>query len=135
MRTLIFVLLVIIFTSCENENTRPDVDWVAFKAGVIQKDYLIIEKEISNLLINTSAKPTANDFIGQETNIYNLIKAINGSELLQAQLLCYACIKTYPSQSEIIVTTDSSGISVRRIIDILTPEDNLLQFVNIHDIY
>lgn len=135
MRNLIIVLMVIVFNSCDNENTEPNIDWNAFKGGVIQKDKLMIEKEISKLLINTNAKPNDNDLIGQKENINNLISEISKSKILNADLFCYACIKTYPAQSEITITTDSSGVSIKRIIDILTPNDNNLKFLNIHDNY
>jgi hypothetical protein len=135
MRTLIFILALIAINTCEQEDPQPIVDWEAFKTGVIQKDISIIEKEISKLLINTLATPTSSDPIGQKINIGILVQSINGSNKIAAELFCYACIKTYPSQSEILLTTDSSGISVRRIIDIRTSEDSILAFVNIHDAY
>ncbi|MCK9207293.1 MAG: hypothetical protein M0P66_09305 [Salinivirgaceae bacterium] len=135
MRNLIIVLIVIVFSSCDKENTESNVDWNAFKVGVIQKDKSIIEKEISKLLINTNAKPNDNDLIGQKENVDNLIFEISKSKVLNADLFCYACIETYPAQSEITITTDSSGVLISRIIDILTPNDNILKFVDIHDNY
>ncbi|NLE63858.1 MAG: hypothetical protein BWY08_01419 [Bacteroidetes bacterium ADurb.Bin174] len=135
MRNFIVVFVVFVFISCDKENTKPNVDWNTLKVGVIQKDKSIIEKEISKLLINTKAKPNDNDIIGQKENVDNLISEFNKSKVLHADLLCYACIETYPEQSEVTITTDSSGVSISRIIDILTPKDNILEFVNIHDTY
>jgi len=137
MRKLIILLIVIVFNSCDKEGTEPNsnVNWNAFQTGVIQKDNSIIEKEISQLLINTYAKPNDKDLIGQGKNIDYLICEINKSKVLHAHLFCYACIKTYPAQSEITITTDSSGVSISRIIDILTPDNSILRYVNIHDEY
>jgi len=135
MRSLIIILSVFVFISCDKLNSESNIDWQTFKTGVIQKDNSIIEKEISKLLIKTQAKPNDNDKIGQKVNIDNLIKKINKSRVLKADLSCYACIKTSPSQTEIRIKTKSSGIWIIRIIDISTPDDNYLKFVNIHDNY
>ena len=66
MRTLIFVILVLVLISCDKENTTLGIDWSAFKEGVIQKDKSMLEKEISKLLNITNPKPTDNDLIGQK---------------------------------------------------------------------
>ena len=134
MRSLIF-LVIMIFSSCDKDDTNPYCDWDSFKTGVIHTDKSMIENVIPKLLINTNPKPTENDLIGQKANIDNLINAINKSNVLSAELFCYACIYTYPALSEITITTDSSGVSISRIIDIMTPNDNILKFVNVHDIY
>lgn len=133
MRNLIILLLAAVFISCEKEATQPTIDWNALKAGVIQRDNSIIEKEISKLLNGTNAKPHDNDIIGQKDNTDILINEINKSKVLNAELLCYAFIYTSPAQSEITITTDSSGVLISRIIDISSPNDNVLKYVGIHD--
>jgi hypothetical protein len=62
-----------------------------------------------------------------------LVNRINSKcENISAELICYACIETYPPQSEILLTTDSVGASINRTIDILTPSKDKLSFVRIH---
>ncbi|MEJ2054330.1 MAG: hypothetical protein P8X42_10450 [Calditrichaceae bacterium] len=73
------------------------------------------------------------DSRGQFENITTLIKRINSNcDDITSELFCYACIETLPPQSEIILTADSSGTSINRIIDILTPADDKLQCLRVH---
>ena len=135
MKTFLILILAISIRSCDNGNTSANVNWNSFKIGVIQKDFSLIEKEIRMLLVNTKPRPTEDDLIGQKSNIDKLIDEINKSGVLISELHCYACIETCPEQSEIRVITDSSGVTISRIIDIMTPDNSVLVFSNIHDEY
>jgi len=132
---MVFITMMIVFISCDKGDPSPNVDWNAFKIGLINEDNDIIRKEISKLLINTNPNTTGTDLIGQRLNIDKLVSEINKSEILIADCFCYACIETYPAQSEIKITTDSARILVSHIIDILTPKDNILSYAGIHDTY
>ncbi len=66
--------------------------------------------------------------------IRKFINRINAEcDNISAELICYACIKTSPPQSEILLTTDSASISVNRTLDILTSSEEKLSFVRIHE--
>jgi hypothetical protein len=65
--------------------------------------------------------PTAEDPIGHQQNLQNFVDRLNDDCGLDASIVCYACIETYPVQSEVRVMVDSSGISVARVLDIVTP--------------
>jgi hypothetical protein len=133
MRLLFFVIFVIFFISCDKADTQIKIDWNDLKIGIINRDKFLIDNELSKLLTNTNPKPTDDDKIGQSDNINKLINTMNTSSVITSELICYACIKTYPAQSEIKIFTDSSGIKITRIIDLKTPNDDRLRFVNIHD--
>lgn len=142
----IALLLIFIMNSCEKEYKTEikippysplslNIDWDLLKIGVVNKDWTIVDTEISKLLVNSNPELTDSDWIGQFKSIDSLIIKINNSEKLSAELFCYACIKTLPAISEILVMTDSAGVSVSRIIDIITPDDSKLRFGGIHDVY
>lgn len=66
--------------------------------------------------------PTEDDPIGHEINLQNFVDRLSDDCGLEASILCYACIETFPPQSEVRVMIDSSGITVARILDIMTPD-------------
>jgi hypothetical protein len=92
----------------------------------------IINTEITKLVVDLNPAPTNTDDIGHLINLEILLNRIIKCDAVSAELICYACIKTYPAQSEILVTSDSMGFFVQRIIDIRTPEDGKLAFAGIH---
>lgn len=123
--------------SCDKEenNDTVNVDCKQLKAGIIDYNNDILNEEITKFLNDLSPTPTEDDNIGHEININTLIERINQCDSISAELFCYACIKTYPAQSEITLETDSMGILVSRIIDIITPDDDKLKYGNIHASY
>jgi hypothetical protein len=69
-----------------------------------------------------------------QQNIENLLQAIEGSQScsLQAQLLCFDCIHTLPSQTEIRIMTNSLS-PVEKTIDLSYDALNTITVVNMHD--
>ena len=136
MKKILLLLLVVVVVSCESNNKEEDnVDWLKLKEAIINQDNDLAKPEFLKLLANTTPDPTSDDPTGQKENIDKLIQAINASNVLTAELFCYNCILTYPGQSEITVEVDSSGTSISKIVDILTPEDDILSFRDIHEVY
>ena len=85
------------------------------------------------MTIDLFPEATNNDAIGQSENMNLLIQRLNSQcATMEATLLCYACIKTLPAQSEIRVLLDSLEFTVERVLDISTPDDEILNFVRIH---
>ena len=85
------------------------------------------------LVTDLKPKVTANDRFGHKENLSILINRLNTQcTSINAELICYACIYTNPPQSEILVSTDSIGVTIKRIMDISTPEDAVLSCVRIH---
>ena len=50
-----------------------------------------------------------------------------------ATVFCYGCIYTYPGQSEITITVNSSGTSIKKIIDITGHPYEKMRFANFHN--
>ena len=96
-------------------------------------DTSIVVPEINKLVTDLEPVPTDNDPYGHEENIDTLVERLNAQcDSLSAELSCYACIETNPPQTEILLTTDSSGTMITRVIDILTSADANLETIRIH---
>ena len=81
---------------------------------------------------NLPPEPTKNDPIGHSENLTIITQSIHSCDGLEAEIFCYACVETYPLQSEITIQMDSSGAKIEVIIDISTPSDKILKFSRIH---
>ena len=103
------------------------------KTGLIYKDQEKIRSEFDKLTDDFSPNPTAGDPRGQSENLIKLSEQIlNTCKELELEVLCYACIKTNPPQSEILFQLDSADVKIERVIDISTPSDNPLRFLRTH---
>lgn len=128
-------------SSCNKIVDSVDNNWIAIdcnnlKTGIIEQDSEIVKSEINKLVSDLVPVITENDKIGHKKNINLLIERLNTQcNNISAELICYACIKTNPPQSEILVTTDSTGIEIKRVIDIMTPENAKLNCRGIHEYY
>jgi hypothetical protein len=139
MKTGIYIFTYLIFAiavfSCSKEDAADNLDCRILQAGIINYDLEIVRVELAKLTGDLYPSPSLNDEIGHENNFNILIDRLNNCERITATSFCYACIKTLPAQSEILVTTDSSGQSISRIIDIITAENNTLKFSGVHMAY
>jgi hypothetical protein len=121
-----------IHTSCENTENQYLDNCSQIKKGIINMDASILSSEFSKISSDLIPKPSDIDELGHVENFDTLIARLNTCNNISATLRCYACIKTGPPQSEIIVETDSSGTQIQRTIDILTSQDQALSFLAIH---
>jgi len=136
--TILFFMISIL--SCENSvepnNEWENLDCENLKTGIINVNKEVVEFEINKLVSDLEPAVHSNERFGHEENLNLLINRLNTQcNEISAELICYACIETNPPQSEILVRTDSSGISVKRVIDILTPGNAALSCVRIHEYY
>jgi hypothetical protein len=134
---LIYTIFLFILTFACNkivEPTNNNLNCNNLKNGIINMNSETVRFEVDKLLNDLKPNITETDKIGQNENINILINRLNNNcKNITSELICYACIKTYPPQSEILVTTDSSGIKIKRIIDISTPSDSNLYLQGIHE--
>ena len=137
---ILITLLIIVssLSSCKKilDSNYYQIDNENLQKGIITYNSEIVCSEITKLLLDLKAKPSANDKFGQADNINKLIDRINTNcDNVTAELVCYACIYTLPPQSELKLSTDSSGVEVSRVLDILTPKDDILSCMHIHPGY
>ena len=68
-----------------------------------------------------------------EANINNLVKVIEDYCDGSAAMLCFDCVQTLPSQTEIQIWYPGSSDLVNKIIDITYTTNNEMKFGNLHD--
>jgi len=139
LRNYFFILF---FTACisscdktvdGSDNNWKNLDCDNLKIGIINIDSDIVRSEINKLVTDLEPVKTDSDYIGHKQNLDLLIERLNTQcDNMTAELICYACIYTNPAQSEISVTTDSVGTVIDRVVDISTPDDDILYCVRIH---
>jgi hypothetical protein len=132
MKTLYSILLLFLvlgacqpkemFTSCAVlESALIDFDDDAAKT--------IFEEYCSDLIANV----TTEDPHGHEENTNILIDRIINDCGFNIELLHYATIETFPTQSEIQFLFVSNQDSIIRVVDLLNDPDGLLAFNGIHE--
>ncbi len=128
MKKILIVLTFLVFVTCEN-NEPGILDCNTFQTAVLEKNEGIVRSEIEKLTTDLYPAPTPEDNIGHMNNLQILTDRINsGCEGITANLLCYACIETYPPISLILVEFVSDNTPVSATIDIVTSENDILRF-------
>ena len=129
---LLVISFLIMLTSCE-ELKKEKMDCNLLTQGLISYDTEKVKTEIHKLTQDLKPNVSKKDEFGHRTNILTLIDRINDQcDMVNASLGCYAGIETLPVRSEINISIDSSGTQIKRVIDILTPEDNILSVRDVH---
>ena len=143
MRYLISIAIIFIFFRCEksstpldqepNDSQKLELNCDNLQEGIIYLNTQIVTTEINKLTVDLEPKVNQNDEFGHRENLNILINRLNSNcDSINFELICYACIKTLPLQSEILVSIDSVGTIVKRVVDILTPNTNVLNCIRIH---
>jgi len=91
-----------------------------------------LKAELNQRLRSLHPKPSDEDPIGHHDNLTFFVELLKTDCNLETSIGCYACIKTGPPQSEVILMVDSSGYVIKRVLDISTPESGVMSVVNIH---
>ncbi len=130
------IILSILQISCDSEENKDliqKVDCNELISGLLSYDNEKIKIEFDKITGELKPLQDTDDQIGHKENFQKLIIELNKCDLITSELLCYACIKTYPAQTEILITIDSSEQAVKRIVDVLTPDDNSIRFNRVHE--
>ena len=137
MRFKTILLTAFILLACSEKTDNDDIiedqfcDSLMIGIKTLDDDY--VRPIINNLLADLEPVPSDSDPLGHEENLNTLVNRLNDMcDNMIFSLFCYGCIYTNPLQSEIEMLTDSYDIQIRRIIDILTPGNELLSFAAIH---
>jgi hypothetical protein len=92
-----------------------------------------VKVQLDQWLVDLNPFPTEADPTGHHDNLVSFVNRLNDACNLDASVNCYACIKTLPAQTEVIVRIHSLGGIVQRVIDINTPESAVMTVVNVHE--
>ena len=136
-KILIFILIIIslIIFSCEeaDDNIIEDLSCDSLVVGIKMMDSDYVRPIVNKLVTDLESVPSDSDQFGHKKNLNILVDRLNDlCDNMIFTLTCYACIYTNPPQSEIEMLTDSANTDIRRVIDILTPKNELLSFIRIH---
>lgn len=130
------LLLALIMLSACQESTPGDpayLDCEQLTLGLLSLDDDLLSRELDALAQDLMPAATTNDQLGHDQNLETVVSRLNAQcSSLSATIICYACIKTLPLQSEIRIYLDSSGTQVSRVIDLVTPGDAPMTFRAVH---
>lgn len=133
VKYLALVAIFMLFTSCENSTDPNTMNCDNMVKGIIHSNLNSVKSELDVLLEDLAPKVSTDDNFGHKENITTLINLINNQcENLEVELLCYACIKTNPPQSELQFSTDSLGFQINRVVDFLTSSEDIMKIRAIH---
>ena len=129
MKKIGLFIFLLVFAACDKEKVE-DINCENFYEGCTTLNESIVKNEIEKLTVDLDPVPSPEDMLGHLANLNTLIDRLNNNcDNYEASQLCYACIETYPLQSEILIEF-FSGEHV--IIDIHTPEKDILRFAGVH---
>jgi hypothetical protein len=133
-RILLLIIIILFSISCEQKDNSSNtvLNCENLKKGIINSDNSIIKAEIAKLTTDLSPIASVDDPWGHSANFNMLIARINDCSQINALSVCYACIKTLPPISEILVKTDSAGVQIQRYLDFKTSEQSNLEILGIH---
>ena len=131
----IFVLLFVVtaLISCKKQQSDTAMDCEQFKQGVIANSEDRVKAEIQKLCQDLFPVVSATDEWGHRNNFIKLTERITQQCGITAQAVCYACIKTLPPQTEIVVSFMNNGLLVKKTLDITTSSTSKLAFLKMHD--
>lgn len=126
-RTIIMAtfLASTILAGCKKDvssNNCPEL-----RGGIIANN----KEDVGAIIISYIASLSST--IYSQQNLETLAATISANCTINATVACFDCIKTLPSQTEIMLTFVSSGIQVKKTLDISYTPDNKMIFFNMHD--
>lgn len=129
-----FSLLSILFSGllligCKDSVELPCQE---LREGLAEVDELVVENILNDLLKDLAPNPINDDLTGHRINLDLFVERLDDQCGFEAYVECYACIETFPAISEVGINLDSSGLSVRRILDIRTPDESLMTVTGVH---
>jgi len=136
IKLLLIFCTFLTLLSCEESDNIKSADPEILTEALVNLDSDALKTEMDKLTFDLKPDISSSDSIGHSENLNKLIERLNSQSYdLDANLFCYACIKTNPLQSEISITVDSLGTEVCRIIDLLTINDRILSYRSVHNCF
>src|SRR4030042_5808524 len=95
---LLSLLITITTVSCVKDRSESILDCSVLLIAFQTNDTTRIKIEIDDYLSDLIPEPSSSDNEGHKKNTIQLISEINKCPDIEAELICYACIYTYPSR-------------------------------------
>lgn len=118
------------FVSCQNKEETACVD---FKTALISSDEVFVGAYINSFCEDLQANVTFDDPEGHRENTDILIQRIKNDCDVLVELVHYATIETFPTQSEISISVIESQDTTTCIIDLLNDPEGILSFAGMHE--
>ena len=126
MKKLLLILFCVqLIYSCKKSNVSGNCE--SLKDAILNNDVAKTGALVNNFIDQLRNKTYT------EPNLTALVQKISSQCNVTGEVLCFDCIKTLPSQSEIRITINSGGTVVSKTIDISYSATNNMTFQNMHD--
>ena len=124
--SLLAMALLLVALSCSKEDKDGDY-CQELREGVTNSNVEKVRHVITQFINGLPSQ----DYT--EENINNLVNVIEDYCDGSAAVLCFDCVQTLPSQTEIQIWYPGTGGLVNKIIDITYTTNNEMKFGNLHD--
>lgn len=132
-RVFLFLFISAALISCKKQQSDREMDCEQFKQGIIANSEDRVKAEIEKLSQDLLPIVTATDEWGHRDNFVKLAQRISQQCGIDAVADCYACIKTLPPQTEIVISFMNNGVQVKKTLDITTSSTSRLAFLKMHE--
>ncbi len=132
MKNLFFILLLVLVVSCDKDQAREISDLADLDCSLFQTRDIEPLKEFLNPILGQHLPfITSTDDYGNLLNMNKFVDDLNETcTEMTFELLCYACIETFPPLSELQI---NFADSTSTILDIVTHDDRGLEVLQFHD--
>ena len=123
----LFALAAVIVgvSGCKKEALSSDCEQL--KVGIASNNVEGVKLIINRFIDRLPSKQYT------EQNMQALTNQLKNECSLSADIFCFDCIKTLPSQTEIQISFSRQGNTVRKILDITYTSNNRMIFGNMHE--
>jgi hypothetical protein len=126
MRSFVIgILLLLVVCSCKKESVSNDCQKLI--NGMSSNNNEDVKTAVTGFIRRLPSTIYTSD------NLTRLVQSISGSCSIGAETICFDCIKTLPSESEIRLSYSSGTSQVQKTIDISYDTNNQMKFVNMHE--
>ncbi len=124
---LLLLLTVISFSLAGCKKDCPANHCEGLKTALITGDNTNLQSSIANLINNLPNQEYT------EENINALVSSVADQCSITTKVICFNCIMTLPSETEIQLTFTNNQSTISKIIDISHTAENKMKFVSVHD--
>lgn len=129
---ILIPLLILLFVNRVKSENPDKIKCKTIVSLIVSGNVAELNSVLKDFLSTTIPKPKSDDQTGHFENLQLLVKKLGECNKISSSIKCYACIETYPLQSEVTLVIDSLGVEVSRKVDIVTPENGVLSIARIH---
>ncbi|MCG8332618.1 MAG: hypothetical protein MI974_33345 [Chitinophagales bacterium] len=135
MKYLTLLFLSFFTMSCgelirnDSSTSLPSISCYSILDGFLNNDQEQISAEINAFCNELPNNTSQEDRLGHRDNTLLLVEALNQCPSINAELLCYACLKSKPAKSQITITIGTTGRE--RGILLYVPENTVMEVSSI----